>query len=63
MYWFIIGLLLALGGVGTVEQSTTTLVLVQGCLVAIAGLALCMVGVDVIKEEHRRKTKNNPTLW
>lgn len=53
MYLFIIGLLLALGGVGTVENSLTTTELIQGMLVAVAGLGIAMAGVDKIKEDYR----------
>jgi len=52
MYLFIIGLLVALGGVGAVENSMTAMQLIQGCVVALVGLALCMAGVDKIKEDY-----------
>ena len=50
MKLFIVGLLLALGGVGAVEHSVTDLVLLQGFVVALAGCAIMYAGVNQLKE-------------
>lgn len=47
---FILGLLLALGGVGAVEHSLTDLVLLQGFVVSLAGCAIMAAGVSYLKE-------------
>ena len=52
MFLFIVGLLMAFGGVGGVEQSLTNLELIQSTLVAIVGLAVMGCGVLAIKTQQ-----------
>lgn len=51
-YLFIVGFLMAFGGVGGVEQSLTNLELIQSTLVAIVGLAVMGCGVLAIKTQQ-----------
>ena len=51
MKLFIVGLLLCLGGVGAVEQSLTTLAMLQGFVVALVGCVLMQAGVFVMQGE------------
>lgn len=56
--FFILGLVITMGGVGGVETSISNLALLQSTLVAIAGLAIMAVGVSYVHEEqegHKRK--------
>ena len=63
MIWFVLGLILAMGGVGGVETSLTNLALVQGALLALAGIGLMALGVSYVHEEqegHKRKISSLP---
>ena len=51
MKLFIVGLVVCLGGVGTVEQSMTNVVLLQGFIIALVGCVLMQAGVSLIKGE------------
>lgn len=50
MKTFIVGLLIAFGGVGAVEQSLTNLALLQGFVVSLAGCAIMYAGINKMKD-------------
>ena len=52
MFLVAVGLLMALGGVGGVEQSIATIELVQSIAVALVGLAVMGCGVLAIKVQQ-----------
>lgn len=52
MFLTIVGLIMALGGVGGVEQSITDLELVQSTLVAIVGVCVMGCGVLAIRVQQ-----------
>lgn len=59
MMFFMIGLILAMGGVGGVETSLSNWVMFQSTVIAIVGLALMYVGVSYVNDAERnlkRKT-------
>lgn len=45
---FFLGLILALGGVGGVEQSLDTTTMIQSTVIAIVGLAIMYCGVTAL---------------
>lgn len=53
----IVGFLMAFGGVGGIENEGP---LLENTIIAIAGLAVMFVGVNLLKTAS---TENNPTLW
>ena len=53
MMWFMIGLILAMGGVGGVETSLSNWALFQGTVTAIVGLAFMAVGVSYVNDAER----------
>lgn len=52
MFLTIVGLLMAMAGAGGVEQSITSVELLQSIVVAIAGLAVMGCGVLAIKVQQ-----------
>ncbi len=53
MMFFMIGLILAMGGVGGVETSLSNWVLFQSSVIAFVGIALMAVGVSYVNEAER----------
>ena len=53
MLFFMIGLILAMGGVGGVETSLTNWALFQGTVIAFCGIALMAVGVSYVNDGER----------
>ena len=53
MMWFMIGLILAMGGVGGVETSLSNWALFQSTVIAIVGLAFMAVGVSYVNDAER----------
>ncbi len=53
MMFFMIGLILAMGGVGGVETSLDTWALFQGTVIAFVGIALMAVGVSYVNDAER----------
>lgn len=48
--FFVLGLILTMGGVGGVEHSLDNLTLLQSTLIAVCGLALMLVGTSYIND-------------
>ena len=53
MLFFMIGLIVTMGGVGGVETSLSNWALLQSSVIAIVGLALMAVGVSLVNEAER----------
>lgn len=54
MMFFMIGLIITMGGVGGVETSQTNWTLLQGTIIAFAGIALMAVGVSYVNDAEQR---------
>ena len=53
MLFFMIGLILTMGGVGGVETSLSNWALFQGTVVAFCGIAFMAVGVSYVNDAER----------
>lgn len=62
MFVFILGLLITFGGVGGVETSLNTLMLLGSFLICLGGLLVMFVGVIMLKAKDAKQV-DNPVLW
>ena len=53
MMFFMIGLIITMGGVGGVETSLSNWTLLQSTIVAFVGIALMAVGVSYVNDGER----------